>query len=249
VERLLVLSCGKRKRPDRTHLAALQRYDGPAFRVVRRYLAMRPQSPPAIYILSAKFGLIPAAQQIPYYDQRLTPQRATELQPDVFKALSRIFANRTYEQIYLAVGRDYALTLNGVEALTPQTTLITYASGSQGKRLAQLHDWLHAGEMLLSSRRSPVGRVGEHCGSVQLRGVELSQTADQALTRARQALTTDSYGSDRFHSWYVLLDEERIAPKWLVGKLSGLPVSAFTTRDALRILQEIGISIQRSELV
>ncbi len=250
MQRLLLMSCGSRKRPDTMPLPALERYDGPSFRVLRRYLATHPVAPPDVYILSARYGLIPTDQPIPYYDQRLTPQRATELEPAVRDMLARILARREFEQIYLAVGRDYARALDGSTEFMPAAASVVAAEGSQGKRLAQLHDWLygHGPAVPIAPQAAETRRMGHRRRTPQLRGVDITLTADQALTRVRQALATDSHGCDRYHSWYVLLDGERIAPKWLVCQLTGLPTGAFTTQEALRALAQIGIAVQRSTL-
>jgi hypothetical protein len=60
VNRLLILSCSQRKAPWEGDLPALDRYDGPAFRVLRKYLRTHSDDSLAILILSAKFGLIEA---------------------------------------------------------------------------------------------------------------------------------------------------------------------------------------------
>lgn len=255
MQRLLVLSCGKRKRHTTALLPALDRYDGPSFRVLRRYLAMHTASPPDVYIVSAKFGLISADQPIPYYDQLLTPQRAAELRPAVQDTLRRILARREYEQIYLAMGSAYAQTIDGYATLVPESTSVIVAGGSQGKRLAQLHDWLYAwaAPASLSASSAPrtdeTRRTGQHRSHPKLKGMEITLTTDQALALVRQMLATDSQGCDRFHSWYVLLDGERIAPKWLVSQLTGLPTGDFTTHEALRTLARLGIPVHRSDVL
>jgi hypothetical protein len=68
--RLLILSCSQRKRPDAILLPALERYDGPMFRVLRKFLRENPSKElhPDVYILSAQFGLISADQLIPIPD-------------------------------------------------------------------------------------------------------------------------------------------------------------------------------------
>lgn len=256
--RLLLLSCGKRKRADLDLLPALERYDGPLFRVVRRFCATHPLSQPDIYILSAKFGLISANQPIPNYDQRLTPERASELRPAVQETLAQILTQHSYADLYYALGRDYAQSLDGfvfpssAQASAQTNDIhITIASGSQGRRLAHLHDWLygphataptplqkHRNSHPLSTSQTPV----------QLKGVGLSFTMEQAFAQIRRALAHDAHGSDQFHSWYVLLDGKRIAPKWVVSQLTGLPRSAFTTHEALQALERIGIPPQRNAL-
>ena len=57
---MLILACSRRKRPDDGLLPAIERYDGPAFRVLRRYLRERPAGAPDVFILSAEHGLIGA---------------------------------------------------------------------------------------------------------------------------------------------------------------------------------------------
>lgn len=88
-QRLLILGCSKAKTTDEGLIPALNRYDGTAFRVLRRYLRQDPDDPPLVYILSAEFGLIPADQPIPYYDRRMSSIRAIELQPQVASTLER----------------------------------------------------------------------------------------------------------------------------------------------------------------
>ena len=41
-DRMLILACSRRKRPDEGLLPAIERYDGPALRVVRRFLREMP---------------------------------------------------------------------------------------------------------------------------------------------------------------------------------------------------------------
>ncbi|WP_373537310.1 DUF6884 domain-containing protein [Microcoleus sp.] len=68
---LLILACSQRKRSDTDSLPAIERYDGPTFRLLRRFLRKQPSAPLEIYILSAKFGLIPSDYPIPDYDQKM----------------------------------------------------------------------------------------------------------------------------------------------------------------------------------
>jgi hypothetical protein len=75
-DRLLILACSQRKRPDAELLPALERYDGPAFRVLRRFLRSRAPDPPDVLILSAEHGLIPRDLPIAAYDRKMTPARA-----------------------------------------------------------------------------------------------------------------------------------------------------------------------------
>jgi hypothetical protein len=83
MQRLLVISCSQRKTLGNGLVPAVDRYDGPAFRVLRKYLRELPDPGLRVLILSAKFGLIEAERKLPYYDHRLTRQEALAMRPKV----------------------------------------------------------------------------------------------------------------------------------------------------------------------
>ena len=66
--RLLILSCSQRKHTSLDPLPAIERYDGPLFKVLRRFL--RESSHQArdldVFILSAAYGLIPGGLSNPF---------------------------------------------------------------------------------------------------------------------------------------------------------------------------------------
>ena len=93
-DRLLILACSQRKRPDKGLLPAVERYDGPAFRVLRRFLRHSPSKAPDVLILSAEHGLIPHDLPIAAYDRKMAPTRAHELRPLVLAELGRMTASR-----------------------------------------------------------------------------------------------------------------------------------------------------------
>lgn len=137
---LLILSCSQRKRGDSTSgkQPAIELYDGPLFRVLRK--AKREQYCPdnlRVLILSAKFGLIKAHDLIPHYDQRMTAARALELLPDVTTALQQDLALPT-DKVLISLGQSYLPALP-TELLPPSTQ---YLSGGIGQRSAQLKAWL-----------------------------------------------------------------------------------------------------------
>ncbi len=131
---MLIVACSQRKRLDSGPLPAIDRYDGPAFRTLRK--AKRegywPESLEML-ILSAEFGLIEAGTLIPWYDRRMTPARAAELQP----AVSRVLGARLpdYGRIFVNLGRAYLPVL-------PPMPPATYAGGGIGRRSAQMKAWL-----------------------------------------------------------------------------------------------------------
>lgn len=143
--RLLVLSCSATKLKDQHPIAAMHRYDGPAFRVVRKWQACQEQSAQIaatdILILSAEFGLIGPNERIPDYNRRMTRERARELAPAVQQALQHQIHNRPYSEVFFNLGQTYQLTLGSVAAALPITT--TFARSGIGKRLQQLKTWLY----------------------------------------------------------------------------------------------------------
>ena len=148
MRRLLILSCSVRKRAEPALLPATARYDGPAFRVLNRYLRARPPSPPAVFILSAEFGLIPGERCIPWYDRRLTPERAAELRPAVAVILHELLdpgRPEPFDRVLVSMGNDYLAALPLLEPAGDRPE-ITVARGQPGKKLAVLRSWLHAAD-------------------------------------------------------------------------------------------------------
>ncbi len=131
---LLILSCSQRKRDDPAELPAIERYDGPTFRTLRK--ARREGYWPhnlEVLILSAEFGLIEAETPIPWYDRLMDRKRAIELRPPVSQALAgRLEGCR----IFVHLGSIYRLALPD---LPPETI---YATGAPGQRAAQIKTWL-----------------------------------------------------------------------------------------------------------
>src|SRR5690242_12804784 len=100
--RLLVLGCSSAKRPDTDEIPAAERYDGPDFRLLRKYRAqVCPQSntSPRVraFALSAEFGLVDECLPIPPYDRGMTQARARELAPQVRAAAEHLLKTRSEE--------------------------------------------------------------------------------------------------------------------------------------------------------
>ncbi len=236
--RLLILGCSSRKRMDTFPLPAIQRYDGPTFRVVRRFQRESATTKTDVYILSARYGLISGSEAIPYYDQRMTQQRARELKPVVTGELNNLLLTNMPQEVYVCAGQDY---LNAIELGEHwrSKAQIRIASGSMGRRLSELRDWLH-------SKRPQTQRqsTAESKGPIRICGVDIFMKADEALQTIRIALTKREKTAKRYQSWYVQIDDQRIAPKWFVSQLTGLPVGQFHTDAAIRVLTELGIEVK-----
>lgn len=248
MRRLLVLGCSQRKRTDAGLLPAVDRYDGPAFRVLRRYRAERADAGLAAVVLSAEFGLIPIDEPIPNYDRRMTSSRAVEIAPVVNESLAGLPRKLCLDpdrSAYLAVlGRQYLDVLAACRCPLAETLLGRNADGGIGAKSAVLAQWLRRGDA-----PEPVGRGGEPVVGedepvvVRLRGRALALTRAEVVERAiaeRDGCRTEPA------VWRARLVDRWVSPKWLVSIATGLPVSAFGAADARRILERLGFEVRRS---
>lgn len=82
MNKLLVMSCSQSKVATRHHqLPADSLYDGPGWRVLRRWRREHPirSMNLPVLVLSAEYGLIPAQRMIEPYNRKMDPERAAEL--------------------------------------------------------------------------------------------------------------------------------------------------------------------------
>jgi hypothetical protein len=233
----LILSCSRKKKAGVKSLPALERYDGPAFQVLRKFIVECPTEARKldIYILSAKFGLIPSNQQIPCYDRQMSAKRAMELNPAVTIELKRLLTHRKYRKLMINVGRNYLFAITGHESLLSDDLEATYAAGSSGRRQSILRDWLRDG---------PAPNQSIHpSGSACLRGKIITLKQEDVIDIASRGLAGQEGAPYSYQSWYVPINGHRISPKWLVSQLMGLPVGAFHSDDARRVLQQLGLKV------
>ncbi|MCE2396866.1 hypothetical protein J4G02_20290 [Candidatus Poribacteria bacterium] len=237
--RLLIVSCSQRKRSENELMPALERYDGPLYQMIRKFRrsATPPLSNPCIYILSARFGLIRACTPIPDYDQPMTSQRAVELASHTLLKLSELLNQEPFQEMYLCLGKDYLRCIDGYDNLVPKGIKLIVAEGSIGKRLHFMKRWLYNQQM------------PEYAGNAtnqlpaRIRGVKLALSSSEVLEKGRSALDRNLGCPDNFRAWYVNLDGRRIAPKWLVSQITGLPVRSFGSDEARRLLARLGIEV------
>jgi hypothetical protein len=132
---LLILGCSATKRTDAALIPAIDRYDGPLYRVLRGWMRETPDHEERllVMILSAEYGFIRATDAIPNYDRRMTLERAAELQP----VTGRVRWPGPYTSVYISLGATYRLALP-----TPLPWPAQFAQGGIGTRLAGLKAWL-----------------------------------------------------------------------------------------------------------
>ena len=230
-------------------MPAIERYDGPAFRVVRKFLREAPTTLQNvdIYILSAKYGLIPASEHIVDYDQRMTADRAQELQGKVCAAFQGRVAESGYAQVFLSLGRTYRAALDGCEAVALVKDL-TISRAPSGKRLSELKAWLYGQPLTELEEGEPVPLPSlpvDVEGRAILRGVQIEMTPGEVMGIARQALAEGRGDPANYRRWYTKIDGQRVGPKWLVSQVAGLPVGAFAADEARRVLRLLGIQVYR----
>lgn len=143
--RLLVMACSATKKADDQLLPAIDRYDGPSYKTVRKWRANHEDQASGldILILSAEFGLMNAlTTSIPTYDRRMTGDRANELMPQVIDQLMAKIRKIPYSSILIHLGSDYAPALG--QGLFPMPIPVSHTFGGIGQRNGQLRCWLEA---------------------------------------------------------------------------------------------------------
>ncbi len=241
--RCLLLSCSQRKRRNPDPLPALQRYDGPLFRVLRKYLRQRnmDELPMQVWILSAEYGLIGSEAVIPYYDRRMTAKRASELRPHVLPKLKQVLNEGQYSTILINAGIAYRQALVGYEQVIPCDLEVIVSEGGHGRRQAHLHRWLYGSRQ--TNQCSEAERLSS--GTPHIRGVQVTMTLEEIMAIARRSLQDEQGKPGAYESWYVQVDERRVAPKWLLSQITNLPVAAFHSHEANRVLQQLGVVVHR----
>jgi hypothetical protein len=140
---LLILGCSARKRPTLAPLPAIERYDGPLYRVLRKALreGAAPQ-PLDILIISARYGLLRGCDLVELYDQRMTRRQAEWLREEIGVRIAAELSGRTYRHAHISLGADYLAALGGAGVIAGYAGRTSLASGGLGQRQSQLRDWL-----------------------------------------------------------------------------------------------------------
>lgn len=226
--RLLILPCSARKSPRRAPVRAIDRYDGPLFRVLRKFHKYERDNSLDLFVLSAKFGLIAGNTPIPRYDRYLTLPRLGALRTRVAEQF-RTLGLSTYSDGLVLAGRRY-LSLLPPEASwgLRDDSSVSVVGGPLGRQLTTLHSWLYPADVFVSH---------------SIRGVEIPRS--EALMRGlRRAKALSSQGQ-KLVGWYADLEGVKVSPKWLVSQLSGRAVSTFHSQFARRYLTSAGVPVGR----
>jgi hypothetical protein len=251
LSRLLVTSCSAQKCPAPGVIPAISRYDGPVFRLLRKHLLSRPANDLHVQILSAEYGLIDAGFLLPLYDRRMTAERARALKGAIRERLTELFYERRYSEGYLMLGRRYTTAVDMFSELTNAPEKIITPSGGMGARLTHLKHWLQPLDNMNHGATTSGDGGHEHSmdpaeqiTEVRLRGTTLRVSHCEILEAGRRAVACGDKHALSCHGWSVRIDDAHIAPKWLVSKVSCLPVSSFHTDDARRLLEQVGFALE-----
>ena len=140
-KRLLILSCADRKRETDDWLPALDLYDGPAYRVVRKFLRNY-QWPEdlSIAVLSAKYGLFGVLKGIEHYDQRMDSDIA-EAKAGECSTILKKWAT-FHRSVYVSLGKDYMPAVR--PALNELSIEFDVFEGGIGRKLNQVKSLLRS---------------------------------------------------------------------------------------------------------
>jgi hypothetical protein len=141
-KKLLIVSCSKRKKRFQHPAPAIEVYDGPVFRVLRSKLKDKKNLNLHIRIISAKYGLITPETPIRYYNQRLSKDTIREWNGRFCALLRGLLHKNNYSEIFVCLGNDYLLAINGFDNDVSSNCKITYANGRIGQRLRQTRAWV-----------------------------------------------------------------------------------------------------------
>jgi hypothetical protein len=130
-KRLLIMACGKVKKDGPGK--AINVYDGPTFRMVRKYLKTG-NNHLDVKIISAKYGLIDSKDKISPYDLLMDTESA-KIYGNVYASDFQNLALR-YDEVFLLGGKNY-------QSIVPVELDIKRAAGKIGEQLSQLKGWLN----------------------------------------------------------------------------------------------------------
>ncbi|MEM0136056.1 MAG: hypothetical protein QXU18_12675 [Thermoplasmatales archaeon] len=131
-----MISCSATKR-DLTDKPAIEVYNGPAYRILRKYS----RTDLDILILSAKYGLISGDRKISIYEKKMTKKTAKQMRAQTTNKLVEILKSYTYNEIYINLGKTYRMAIDFDNPVFKDID-IHFDNGTIGVRLHNLKLWL-----------------------------------------------------------------------------------------------------------
>jgi hypothetical protein len=149
---LIILGCSQLKKDTTGSLPAIDRYDGPAYKVLRSYLRTHtwPESL-SVAILSAEHGLMGGFAGIEDYNNRMTLQTAIEKAPQCNSTLMEW--SKSHRKVSFSLGKDYLKVVEqSIGILKHQNRAVVF-DGGIGVKLGKIKNFLY--ELDTSPRRLP----------------------------------------------------------------------------------------------
>jgi len=138
-DRLLVISCSQKKTAVSNPAPAMDLYDGPIFRMLRKMI--REDAFPNnihILIISTKYGLLNLYDLIEWYDEKMTKERANKLKRAITDSLNELLMPHSFTEVFANLGENYRATIGNLDSKIQ----IKYASGRIGEKLSQTKKWI-----------------------------------------------------------------------------------------------------------
>ena len=184
----------------------------------------------------------PDGKQIPFYDEKLDKHKSQELTQLSISQSSHFFTDsEKTKEVFVNLGNLYLQVFEPILEKLSQTNSVVFTSGSSGKRLAEMHDWLYGENSPLRNEQNETKLT-----EVYIQGIRLQTNEAQIRAIIQKEITQNGIKDlQNFQSWFVPIDEMKVSPKWLISRLTGLPVSKFHSDQARKVLQKLGIKVQR----
>ena len=129
---LLIISCGKKKADEliNNRMKAEEAYRGPMFQVIRKAKREnRWSSALKLGIISAKYGFLRGEEKIDYYDKRMTKTLAKQYRSSVLEKIRKYHELESFSLIYILMGKDYLLSVDGLENIVDARVKIENMGG------------------------------------------------------------------------------------------------------------------------
>jgi hypothetical protein len=145
-----------------------------------------------------------------------------------------------FDEAFVCMGATYTRAMSGCWQFLPDTVQVYLACGSIGGQASHLKAWLYQDNDSHHSESLSQPRAAK----ATILGMQIDLTVEDVLSIARTKLATDSKAAMRFQTRFVCIGQYRVAPKWLVSQLTGLPPSRFRTAEACRVLNALGFRVE-----
>ena len=139
---LLILGCSDRKikNPSLDKAPALEIYDGPNFRVLRKFLREKGWPPGLIIkIISAEHQIVDATTPIKPYNKRLDKKTGAKMRPEIMENLKELGAPTS---VFINLGKNYLPAISCITTLFGSDR-VKFADGGIGKKQQAMKQWLY----------------------------------------------------------------------------------------------------------